>query len=175
MASSREYRGRRDARSGLQAFPLRPTPSRAPALRRSPRDRRSARYWGGSEERASAPRERSARDGRGLRKRPTADLERHLAIQASVTGAVHLAHSADAKRSDELVETDGASRLERHVISAGLCHDRRGLSAKATTQRANLPAGSMLVPLRGSASNALPALANIDPPRMCQLQVRYVF
>ena len=27
----------------------------------------------------------------------------------------------------------------------------------------------------GSASNALPALANIDPPRMCQLQVRYVF
>ena len=27
----------------------------------------------------------------------------------------------------------------------------------------------------GSASNALPSLANIDPPRMCQLQVRYVF
>jgi hypothetical protein len=27
----------------------------------------------------------------------------------------------------------------------------------------------------GSASNALPALANIDPPRMVQLQIRFVF
>jgi hypothetical protein len=27
----------------------------------------------------------------------------------------------------------------------------------------------------GSAANALPAFANVDPPRMFQLQVRYVF
>ena len=27
----------------------------------------------------------------------------------------------------------------------------------------------------GSATNAIPSLANIDPPRMFQLQVRYVF
>jgi len=27
----------------------------------------------------------------------------------------------------------------------------------------------------GSATNALPSLANIDPPRMVQLQVRYIF
>jgi len=27
----------------------------------------------------------------------------------------------------------------------------------------------------GTATNALPALANIDPPRMLQFQVRYLF
>jgi hypothetical protein len=27
----------------------------------------------------------------------------------------------------------------------------------------------------GTAANALPALANIDPPRMFQLQARFVF
>jgi len=27
----------------------------------------------------------------------------------------------------------------------------------------------------GTATNALPALANIDPPRMFQLQIRYQF
>ena len=27
----------------------------------------------------------------------------------------------------------------------------------------------------GTATNALPALANIDPPRMFQFQVRYMF
>ena len=27
----------------------------------------------------------------------------------------------------------------------------------------------------GTATNALPALANIDPPRMFQFQVRYLF
>ena len=65
---------------------------------------------------ASEARETIGVCGKGRRQ----ELERHLAIQASVTGAVHLAHPADAKRSDELVETDGASRLERHAISAGL-------------------------------------------------------
>lgn len=27
----------------------------------------------------------------------------------------------------------------------------------------------------GSTTNALPSLANIDPPRMLQLQIRYLF
>jgi hypothetical protein len=27
----------------------------------------------------------------------------------------------------------------------------------------------------GTAANALPSLANIDPPRMFQLQLRYIF
>jgi hypothetical protein len=49
----------------------------------------------------------------------------------------------------------------------------RGQTVYGDTGTANQTFGQLVA--AGSARNAIPAFANVDPPRMFQLQVRYVF
>ena len=51
------------------------------------------------------------------------DLDRHIARQAGVVRAVHLAHSAGADGVADLVAADARARLERHCAS-GLPDDQ---------------------------------------------------
>src|SRR5207253_2935389 len=49
----------------------------------------------------------------------------------------------------------------------------RGQTVYGDTGTANATFGQ--VAAVGTATNAIPAFANVDPPRMFQLQIRYVF
>jgi hypothetical protein len=49
----------------------------------------------------------------------------------------------------------------------------RGQTVYGDTATPNPTFGQLVA--AGSATNAIPAFANVDPPRMFQLQVRYIF
>ena len=117
LPRDRQRFGERRPRRARDASASRSSPStssitRARDARRLPRVRRSARCSGGSATRASwASRSKRASRSGSLANSIGQDLDRDVAVELRVAGAIHLAHSASAQLGEDLV---GTYRFSNH-------------------------------------------------------------